>query len=339
MVAVASGAAGTGAAGAEKTVIRVGHFPNVTHAQAVIGHGLSREGKGWFEGRLGADVEVRWFVYNAGPTAMEGIFAKTLDLAYVGPNPAVNAHLKSRGREIRIVAGACSGGAGLVVHAEDGIKTEADFKGRKIGTPQFGNTQDVAARAWLRSKGFRVTMTGGDVLVVPTANPDQLPLFLKGDLAGVWTVEPWLSRLLVEGKGRLYLDERSLWPQTGGRYVTTHLTSSVRFLAGHPDVVKKWVAAQVELTRWIQGHPNEAKAILNREIQAETTRALPAEVLDAAWNRLDLTWDPVRASLVKSADDAYRLGFLRERPDLSRIYQLEPLNQVLREQGLAEVEP
>src|SRR4029453_11152609 len=154
----------------------------------------------------------------------------SIDLTYVGPNPAINAHLKARGEEIRIVAGACSGGAALVVQPDDRIKTNADFKGKKIATPQLGNTQDVAARAWLQSKGYKITMTGGQVLVVPTANPDQLLLFQKGDLAGVWTVEPWVSRLELEAKGKIYLEESSLWSETDGRYVTTHLVSSAKFL-------------------------------------------------------------------------------------------------------------
>src|SRR3954469_4492114 len=166
---------------APKTVIRAGHFPNITHVQGVIAHGLSRQGKGWFEKYLGPDVEVQWFTYNAGPSAMEAILAKSLDLTYVGPNPAINAHLKSRGADIRIVAGACSGGAALVVNQQR-IQKDADFKGKKVGTPQLGNTQDVAARAWLQSKKFRVTLTGGDVQVIPTANPDQLLLFQKKDL-------------------------------------------------------------------------------------------------------------------------------------------------------------
>jgi NitT/TauT family transport system substrate-binding protein len=322
---------------ADKVVLRVGHFPNVTHAQGVIAHGLSREGKGWFEQRLGPDVEVQWFIYNAGPSAMEAIFTGGLDLTYVGPNPAVNAHLKSRGQEIRIVAGACSGGAALVVQGDGRIQADADFRGRKMGTPQFGNTQDVAARAWLASKGFRVTMTGGDVLVVPTANPDQLAMFQRGDLDAVWTVEPWVTRLALEAKGRVYLEESSLWPQTGGRYVTTHLVSGVRFLNRQPALLKRWLAAHVELTQWIHQHPDEAKQILNAEIKAETTKALPRETLDAAWRRLELTHDPVQASLLKSAGDAQRIGFLREKPDLSRIYDLRLLNEVLREKGLAEI--
>ena len=322
---------------AEKIVLRVGHFPNVTHAQGVIAHGLSREGKGWFEERLGPDVEIQWFTYNAGPSAMEAIFARSLDITYVGPNPAINAHLKSQGEEIRIVAGACSGGAALVVQPDGRIKTDADFKGKKIATPQFGNTQDVAARAWLQSKGLQITMTGGDAFVIPTANPDQLSLFERKEMDAVWTVEPWVSRLVLEAKGQVYLDESSLWKQTGGKYVTTHLVSSVKFLKERPDLLKKWIAAHVELTKWINEHPDEAKRILNAEIKAETTKALPQETLDSAWKRLEITYDPVSASLLKSAEDAYRIGFLKEKPDLSRIYDLKLLNDVLREKGLAEI--
>ncbi len=323
--------------GAEKTVLRVGHFPNVTHAQAVIAHGLTREGNGWFEQRLGPDVSLQWFVYNAGPSAMEAIFTKSVDITFVGPNPAINAHLRSRGDEIRIVAGACSGGAALVVKADGPIKADVDFKGRRVGTPQLGNTQDVAARAWLKSKGHRVTLTGGDVLVVPTANPDQLALFRKGDIDAVWTAEPWVSRLVLEAGGSVYLDEATLWPQTGGRYVTTHLVSSVAFLEKQSVLLKKFLAAQVELTGWIRANPGEAKRLFNAEIKAETTRALPLETLDRAWASLDLTWDPVSASLLKSADDAFAVGFLRQKPDLSRIYHLKLLNEVLQAGGLDEV--
>jgi len=323
---------------AQKAVIRVGHFPNVTHAQGVIGHALARQGRGFFEKSLGPNVEVQWFVYNAGPSAMEGIFARTLDLSYVGPNPAINAHLRSGGEEIRIIAGACSGGAALVVQPDGRIKSDGDFKGRRIGTPQLGNTQDVAARAWLQSKGLKVQLTGGDALVIPTANPDQLPLFQKGNLDAVWTVEPWVSRLVVEGRGRIYFEEGSLWQATGGRYVTTHLVASARFLREQPSLAKSWIAAHVELTRWIREHADEAKKLFSDELKAETGRTLPPGILERAWAGFELTYDPVRASLFKSADDAYRIGFWKKPPDLSRIYDLKLLNETLREKKLTEVQ-
>ena len=322
---------------ATKQVIRVGHFPNVTHAQGVISHGLSRAQKGWFEQRLGPDVEVQWFVYNAGPSAMEGIMANSIDITYVGPNPAINAHLKTQGKDIRIVAGACSGGAALVVQPDGRISKDSDFKGKKVATPQLGNTQDVAARAWLKSKGYKITLTGGDVLVVPTANPDQLTLFQKGDMAAVWTVEPWVTRLELEAKGKVYLEESSLWKDTGGKYVTTHLVSSAKFLQQNSALLKKWIAAHLELTDWINKNVDEAKRILNDELKAETTRALPQETLDRAWKRLEVTHDPISASLVKSAQDAHAIGFIKQKPDLSKIYDLNLLNEVLKEKGLPAV--
>jgi NitT/TauT family transport system substrate-binding protein len=322
---------------AGKTVIRVGHFPNVTHAQGVIAHQMSREGKGWFEERLGPDVEVQWFVYNAGPTAMEAMFARSIDLTYVGPNPAINAFIKAAGKEVRIVAGACSGGAALVVQPGGKIKSPEDFRGKRIATPQLGNTQDVACRAWLISKGFNITISGGDAHVVPTSNPDQLTLFQQGTMDAVWTVEPWVSRLVLEAKGEVMMDEGSLWPETNGKYVTTHLVSSVKFLSEQPELLKKWIAAHVELTNWINEHPDEAKRILNDGIKADTTKALPAATLDSAWKRLVITWDPVSTSLFKSAEDAHRVGFLKEKPNLNGIYSLDILNAVLREKKLAEV--
>lgn len=322
---------------AEKVPIRVGHFPNLTHAQSVIAHGLSRTGRGWFEARMGPDVAIQWYVYNAGPSAMEGIFARSLDLSYVGPNPALNAHLKSGGEEVRIVAGACSGGAALVVQPDGRIKNDADFRGRKIGTPQLGNTQDVAARSWLQARGLRVLLTGGDALVIPTANPDQISLFQKGNLDAVWTVEPWVSRLVIEAGGKVYLEEGSLWPETEGRYVTTSLVSSVRFLRENPSLVKRWIAAQIELTQWIAQNPVAAKNLFTEELKAETGRALPQEILNRAWSRIELTHDPVRASLLRSAAAAHRIGFLKNAPDLSRIFELNLLNEVLREKKLPEV--
>ncbi|MDB6147644.1 MAG: aliphatic sulfonate transporter substrate-binding protein, partial [Spartobacteria bacterium] len=174
----------------DSTTVRFGHFPNITHAQGVIAHALSRQGKGWIEERLGPGVQIQWYTYNAGPTAMEAIFARSLDVTYVGQGPALNAHFKSNGEEVRVISGAANGGAALVVKTDSPIKAPGDFRGKKIATPQLGNTQDISCRAWLKKNGFRITMTGGDVTVLPTANPDQLGLFQTGAVDAVWTVEP-----------------------------------------------------------------------------------------------------------------------------------------------------
>ncbi len=332
----ASSSASDGLGRTRRTVIRVGHFPNVTHAQAMVARNMSRAGKGWFEQRLGPDVEVQWFVYNAGPSAMEAIFARSLDVAYVGPSPAITAHLKSGGEEIRIIAGACNGGAALVVQSDGRILSHEDFRGKKIGTPQLGNTQDVAARAWLQSKGIRVTMTGGDASVFPMTNADLLAQFQKGDLDAAWTVEPWVSRIEQEAGGRVFVEEKDLWKETGGRHVTTHLVCRAQFLKEHPELLRKFIAAHVELTQWINERPDEAKRRINDETRALTTRALPSQILDSAMKRLELTHDPVSASLFKCAEDAHAIGFIRQTPDLTRIYDLKLLHDVLREKGLPE---
>src|SRR5262252_457585 len=228
----------------EKATIRFGHFPNITHAQGVIAHALSRQNKGWFEQRLGPNVEIQWFTYNAGPSAMEAIFAKSLDVTYVGPGPALNAYFKSNGEEIRVISGAANGGAALLVKSESPIKTAADFRGKRIATPQLGNTQDISCRAWLKAQGFKVTQTGGDVTVIPTANPDQLGLFQSGGVDAVWTVEPWVTRLEREARAKVFLEDTEV--------ITTWLVSSVKFLKDHRDLATKIVTANKELTDWMQ---------------------------------------------------------------------------------------
>ena len=229
--------------GGETTVIRIGHFPNITHVQGLVAHNLSRQGKGWFETRLGAGVEIQWFIYNAGPSAMEAIFARSIELTYVGPGPALNAYAKSQGEEIRIIAGAANGGAALVVQPGLNFKAPTDFKGKKIATPQLGNTQDISCRAWLASGGLKITQLGGDAQVLPTRNPDQLSLFQQKKVDAVWTVEPWVSRLETEAGGKVLVEE----PDTA----TTVLVSSVKFLKENRELAKKFWQAHHELTDWI----------------------------------------------------------------------------------------
>jgi NitT/TauT family transport system substrate-binding protein len=308
-------------------VIRAGHFPNITHAQGVIG-----QATGWFDKAVAPEARVEWKIFNAGPSAIEALFAGAIDLTYIGPNPAINGYVRSRGEALRIVAGATSGGAALVVRADSGIQKPEDFRGKKIASPQLGNTQDVALRGWLNAHGLKLREKGGDVQVIPIANPDQLTLFIKKEIDGAWAPEPWASRLIHEAGGRLFLDERNLWPD--GQFVTTHLIVSTRFLKEHRDLVKKWIRAHVELTEWINRNLPEAKRVLNQEIKKETGKALPLAVLDDSFSRVQITYDPIRSSLFTSARWAFEAGFLgRERPDLSGIYDLSILNEVLREKG------
>jgi NitT/TauT family transport system substrate-binding protein len=295
------------------TILRVGHFPNVTHAQALVAHHLSRQGKGWFEERLGPGVKIEWFVYNAGPSAMEAIFAQSVDLTYVGPSPAINAYAKAGGEDIRIVAGAVEGGAALVVQADSNLSRPSDFRGKKIATPQLGNTQDVAARAWLAAGGLKITLTGGDAMVIPTANPDQLALFQTKQLDAVWTVEPWVSRLESEAGGRVVLEEKDA--------VTTVLVSGTKLLREKPELARRFVAAHEELTGWIHDHPAEAQSMVREELGAEMRTDMKAALVARAWSRIVLTHAVSREALERYVANAKAAGFLRSATDLSRLVE------------------
>lgn len=292
------------------TVLRVGHFPNITHAQGLIAHALTRQGKGWFEQRLGPGVTVQWYVYNAGPAAMEAMIAKSIDLTYVGPNPALNVYAKSGGAEARVVAGAAEGGSALVVQGDANLKSAADFRGKKIATPQLGNTQDVAARSWLLAAGLRITQTGGDAQVIPTANPDQLLLFKQKRLDGVWTVEPWVSRLESEAGGKVLVDEP--------KALTTLLVARADFLDKQRDLARKFAAAHQELTDWIIAHPDEAQRLVRDEIKAETQVDIPADLVATSWQRIHWAHDIKREQLDDVVKSAQAVGFLRGAPDLGR---------------------
>jgi len=317
--------------GAEQVTMRVGHFPNITHSQALVGLA-----KGTFQKELGNDVKIDVKVFNAGPSAIEAMFAGELDLTYIGPNPAINGYVKSNGEALRIVAGATSGGAGLVVRKDSGIETSRDLHNKKIASPQLGNTQDVALRSWLKENGYKLKDKGGDVQVLPVANPDQLMLFMKKEIDGAWTVEPWVSRLIKEGNGKLFMDERTIWPN--GDFVTAHIIVSKKFLDAHPDLVKKWLSAHIDTTDWINKNLPEAKKVVNGEIKRLTTKALADDIVDSSFARLKVTYDPIRNSLIKSANGAFEQGFLgKKMPDLKDIYDLKILNQVLSEKKLPQI--
>ncbi|HEX7417400.1 MAG TPA: ABC transporter substrate-binding protein [Steroidobacteraceae bacterium] len=306
-------AVAAGAPPAAALVLRIGHFPNLTHVQALIGHSFSREGKGWFESRLGTGTRIDWLVYNAGPSAMEAIFARSLDLTYVGPSPAINAYTRSLGEEIRIVAGALEGGSALVVQPGSTLRVAQDFRGKRIATPQLGNTQDVAARAWLANGGLRITLLGGDAQVIPTENPDQLLLFQQKQLDAVWTVEPWVSRLELEAGGKVIVEDP--------KAVTTVVVSSVAMLREHREVVRRFVAAHEELTKWILDNPAEAQRRVLAEFAAETHRPMAPQLLARAWPRLHPTTSVSSESLAAFNRDAQKAGILRNLFDLSRLVE------------------
>src|SRR6266404_9714679 len=300
-------------AASDKTVIRFGHIPNITHAQGLIAHNLSRQGKGWFEARLGPGVGIQWFTYNAGPSAMEAIFAKSVELTYVGPGPALNAYAKSQGEEIRIIAGSTNGGAALVVQPDQNLKTPGDFRGKKIATPQLGNTQDISCRAWLVAGGLKITQLGGDAQVIPTQNPDQLQLFQQKKVDAVWTVEPWVSRLERESAGKIIVDEKEV--------ATTVLVSSAKFLREQRELAKKFAEAHAALTDWMTKNPDEAQKLIKAELLAETRSDMAPDLIAQSWKRITFTAETPRASIESFMQNSLKTGFIKTAPDLSKLFE------------------
>ena len=295
---------------ADNLILRVGHFPNITHVQALVAQALTRQGKGWFEQRI-PGVTIQWYSYNAGPSAIEGILTGAVDLTYVGPSPALNAYTRSGGTEIRIIAGSADGGSALVVQPDENLKVPADFRGKKIATPQLGNTQDIACRSWLAAGGLKINQLGGEAQVLPTENPDQLALFKLKKIDAAWTVEPWVSRLELEAGGKVLVDDR--------KSPITVLVSGVKFLGAHQDIVSKFAAAHKELTQWIQQHPDEAKKLVQYELTEETKGKISADLIAHSWDRILLTTDITVDSLQTFVDGAKAAGFMKQTPDLSHI--------------------
>jgi NitT/TauT family transport system substrate-binding protein len=303
--------------------LRLGYFPNLTHASAIVG-----VSKGFFAEAVGDGVDLVPQTFNAGPDAVEALFNGGLDATFIGPNPAINAFVKSHGAAIRIIAGATSGGAFFVVR--DGIESAQDLRGTTIASPQLGNTQDVALRAWLESEGLTTdTQGGGDVSIQPAANAQILEAFAGGQIDGAWVPEPWATRM-IEAGGHVLVDERDLWP--GGRYVTTHLVVRTEFLDQHPEVVKRLLNGLLTATDYVNDQPADAQAAVADTIGQLTGGSLAPETLAAAWANLTFTVDPISWSLQKSAEEAHTLGFL-ESADLTGINDLDLLNEVLAEAG------
>jgi len=311
------------AAGGEASALRLGYFPNITHAPALIG-----VKNGLFQQALGT-TKLEPKTFNAGPAAIEALFSGAIDATYIGPNPAINAWATSKGTAIKIIAGSTSGGAGLVVKA--GINAPADLKGKKIATPQLGNTQDVALRAWLKSNGLNADQQGGgDVSVLPQDNATALQAFAQGAIDGAWVPEPNLSRLIIESKGKLLVNEKDLWPN--GQFVTTHLIVKQEFLKKYPETVKKLLQGHLAAEKLIATDNAGAQKAANEQLAALSGKPLKDEILASAFKNLTFTNDPIASSLYTSAQHAQDVGLLKP-VDLKGIYDLGPLNELLKADG------
>ncbi|AXG80993.1 aliphatic sulfonate ABC transporter substrate-binding protein [Streptomyces paludis] len=320
------------AAGAEKIdgldTVKIGYFPNLTHATALVGIQ-----NGLFQKELGG-TKVAGSTFNAGPSEIEALNADSIDIGFIGPSPSINGYTQTDGKSLRIIGGSASGGVKLVVNPKK-IKTLDDVKGKRIATPQLGNTQDVAFLNWVAEKGWKVDAQSGkgDVSVVRTDNKITPDAYKAGSIDGAWVPEPTASKLVAEG-AKVLLDESTLWPDE--KFVITNIIVSQKFLKAHPAVVEAVLRGSVKTNAWINANEDEAKAAANKALEKLSGKALPAEVLDPAWKSLRFTDDPLAATLQSEADHAVAAGLLK-KPDLNGIYDLGPLNKVLKEAGQPEV--
>jgi NitT/TauT family transport system substrate-binding protein len=299
--------------------LRLGYFANVTHASAVYG-----VGEGIYAKDLGT-TQLKTQIFNAGPAAVEALFGGALDAAYLGPNPAINAFVKSKGQAIRIIAGATSGGASLVVRPD--ITAPAQLKGKKIASPQTGGTQDIALRHYLAQNGLKTDARGaGDTTIIAEENSQTLQLFKDGKIDGGWVPEPWASRLVLEGGGKVLVDEKTLWP--AGKFVTTHLIVRTDYLNKYPGTVKALLQGEIDANKEIKADPAKAQSVVNAQLKVLTGKALKPATIARAFSEIEVTEDPIASSLKQSAENAFATGLVK-KADLKGIYDLRLLDELL----------
>src|SRR5574341_660857 len=308
-----------------ENTIRVAFFPNIGHSIAIVGME-----KGTFSEKLGNQTGIETRLFDSGPQVIEAIFANEIDLAYIGPGPAINGFLKSDGKSLKILAGAASGGISLVVHPHSGIKSPEDFGGKRIAAPQIGNTQDVSLRSFLYQNNLKPAEKGGTVYVINVVNPDIFTLFSKGDLDAAWVPEPWATRLVQQLGGVRLFQEKELWPDQ--KFSSVVLIVRSEFLEKHPDLVQKWLEAHVQTSDWINEHRDETEIIYNNFLKKSTGKTLPPELLHEAFSNLQITDDPIESSVYTFAERANALGYLgREGYNLEGMFYTEPLNSIRKE--------
>ena len=315
------------ALGSAPVEVRLGYFPNLTHATAIVA-----DTEGFFTKHLGA-TKLTVSTFNAGPAAIEALKSGAIDATYVGPGPATNAYINSGGQALTIVAGAATGGTSLVV--DPSIRTAADLRGKKVSTPQLGNTQDIALRYWLKVHGLRTDLQGGgDVSVLPQDNAQIVDAFKQKLIAGAWVPEPYATRLVQAG-GKVLVDERDLWPQR--KFAITVLAVRTDFLTAHPQTVRALLSGDLDATEFIAKNPAKAQRDVADVIARISGKPLKAAVIAAAWNQLEFTVDPVTSSLLVGAQHAHEVGVLKKEPKLDKLVDLSLLNQLLKDRGKAAI--
>ena len=323
-----SGGGGTASGGSSSSgpvTLRLGYLENITHASALV---AIKEG--FFTKNLGNGVTLKLTPFSTGTEEATALLAGQLDAAYVGPNPAIKAFQTSGGKLIKVISGAASGGAYLVV--KKGIDSASQLKGQKLATPSLGNTQDVALRYWLKQHNLTTTEAGGgDVPITPvTPNSAAVDEFASGQIAGGWEPQPYVAEMVAAG-GHVMVDEASLWP--GGKFVTTQLVVLSSYMKDHPDVINGLLKAQIQATDFLNNNKSEAEQAANAQLATLTGKSLKPDILAETFKSITFTDDPIASSLLTDAQHATAVGLLDPISNLSTIYDLDPLNKLLSAAG------
>jgi len=294
--------------------IRIAYFPNIGHAIPIIGME-----KGFFAEKIGTDTKIETRVFDSGPQVIESLFANSVDVAYVGPGPAINGFLNSENKNIQILAGAASGGASFIVHPNSEINSASDFVGKKIAAPQIGNTQDVSLRHYLSENNLKPAEKGGSVIIYNISNPDIYTLFVKGDIDGAWVAEPWATILETElGGDRLFFEE-DLWPNK--EFASVLLIANIDYVEKNPEIISDFLISHHEIVKWINDNPVETRIVFNTFLKSHLGQSLSDDVVDISLSNLKITSDPVKDSVYSFAEKANVLGYLgRNGYDLSGIF-------------------
>jgi len=320
----------TNAADTKNTNVRIAHFPNITHSQALVGRA-----NGQFQKALGESNVIEWKTFNAGPAEIEALFAGEVDIGYIGPGPAINGYTKSKG-DLQIIAGATDAGAILVTRKDLVLKNVGELSGKRIAIPQFGNTQDLSLRHILQENGLKDTTRGGTVEIRQADNPDIKTLLDNGEIDAALVPEPWGARLVSEVKANVLLDQKQVWRD--GNYTTAVVVARTQFIKDHPEIIEKFLRTHVELTTYINQNPEQGKEIINSQIKELTGKPLAKEILDAAFQRITVTNDPEKDSVVDFVKLSVDAGFIKTAPDLKDFFNFKILNKILKEKGLKEIE-
>jgi NitT/TauT family transport system substrate-binding protein len=299
----------------DENKIRIAYFPNIGHAIPIVGME-----KGFFEASIGNTTQIETRVFDSGPQAIESLFANSIDLAYVGPGPAINGFLNSENHNVKILAGAASGGASFIVHPSSVMEfSETDFAGKKIAAPQIGNTQDVSLRHYLSEHGLTTAEKGGSVIVYNIPNPDIYTLFVKGDIDGAWVAEPWATILETELNGTRLFHEEELWPNQ--EFASVLLIGNADFVEKNPKLITNLLDSHRDTVTWINQNPVETRIIFNNFMTSHLGQSLSDDVVDIALSNLVITDDPLPDSVHSFAEKADTLGYLgRNGYDLSGIF-------------------